>query len=367
MINDHPIAEITAHPLDQLGRQRNLGKHVKDIAACGEPFGHQMNINFRLAAARHPVQQHHLLPGKSAADRLIRLLLGVGQHRQRSDHGTLYGKRILPARLPLQIDLPKNPAFDQRPDHSGRNTQRRPGNQRSLAESESTFPRRSNRNLPVRKISCRVLRCRRRLRGSRIILFPGQKSRAGQVFHYRTMLGTRTRQRIERGMQLLLAADSRMQADVRHERRPVATAQRLVLGVTVEFEFGRQRRTHHHSRGTHIIRADPLPQPQLFGRGRFALIDDPDDGFNSFVRRRFVMQPADDSGVKLPRTELYHHPHARPQAGTHRFVHRERHRRGGQRKYYIGISHELQRQKTARDSFLPGSDKDSPFFINPGC
>ncbi|MFQ9504690.1 MAG: hypothetical protein ACLR1G_12875 [Alistipes indistinctus] len=23
--------------------------------------------------------------------------------------------------------------------------------------------------------------------------------------------------------------------------------------------------------------------------------------------------------------------------------------------------------KTARDSFLPGSDKDSPFFINPGC
>ena len=181
-----------------------------------------------------------------------------------------------------------------------------------------------------------------------------------QILGYGPILHLGPPQPIQYGMQLLLAINFIDQPHMGNLWRMVASAQRLLFGVTVQLQLGRQGRTHHHAQRTHVIVRNPLPQPQLLRQDRLLRIDNPDNGFNMLIRWLLIMQPIDNARIELAGTKRYHHPHPHPQLRAQRLLHRKRHRWCGQRKDHIGIPYHTILQTPKQTS----TGKNSPLCLH---
>ena len=75
MIDTHPLSEHPSEPFGNLRSQRNLRQQIEHLPSLPDGFFNQMDVDFRLAAGRHTLQQADVLLGKTLHHLVVCTLL----------------------------------------------------------------------------------------------------------------------------------------------------------------------------------------------------------------------------------------------------------------------------------------------------
>ena len=261
MVGRDAAAEDAFEPRDQLRRDGDFGHEQQHVAAAGERFGDQVDVQFGLARAGDAVQQHGA-PScrKMTVDRIEADLLGGCECRELKADAAAFDAAFAAGERDEALLL-------QRGERCGVGREQPAGNlvgrDAVAAAGRSDFEQ------------CGVLTRRA------------------------------AREPIHRFVEPLFVVQRNVELHVELGAGAVFAFGKFLLAVARRLDRLRQGEAHHLAQRAHVVVGHPLPQGALPCVEQRSVVENPRDGFDARKVGFPVVDTPDDARVDAPRAELY--------------------------------------------------------------